>query len=603
MACDSRGFQMTSVKLLCFAIAILIVLPSIAFGGDVPDDLQKLYDQGKLDQAIEQAKQEMEKRKRSVEFPYFIGICYEKKKNLKAAEEYYQKALKIKDSHLPTLYRYGKFLVQDSTRLEEAVTLFEEGLKKAKKDHEKAMFEDGLGLYYLATGDYKEADKKFRTAQFLNPEVCAYSMHLGDANYEKGAFASAITSYNKILEDCDSTDAEVHFRLGRSYLSQKQYGQALDELSNAIRFDSSYVDAYNLAGKIYILWAMSSTSDQEVAVKRYGNSIWMFRKYIELASSEGGEANYYLAKAYQALRIHDSAAVNYEIAIENGYDRPDLYLDLGTVYTKSEKFEEAIEALSRYEQNRLAEDQNYEWTKEEAPLFLERARAYAGLDDSLSRVKGAEDFERAWHLDSTDVTWLNDMGFNYYHLGKFDSTQYTKALEVFERKIAIDTLNPRSWLNASYALMRIKDWDRTAEYLKKVQMLDSTNCAVNKLIASSLSQQKKYDESRHYYQLWGECDTTTYEAEKWIGFTYLIAKPPEGLKAVTHLKKAYDQMKALGGGECDDKDLITWIAQGYTLGKKYKEAMPWINKGLKCDPGNKTLQELKTSVEDALEAY
>ena len=590
---------MKFVKLSVIALVTSVLLVTFTNGADIPSDLQELYDQGKFDQAIEKAKEQMEKRKRAVELPYFIATCYEKKLDHEKAEEYYAKALDRKGNDLWTLYRFGKLIAKDTTRLEEAKEYFERGLQKARKDEEKALFEDGLGLYYLAKGDYKEANKQFRSAQYHDPANCDYQMHLGDANYEKGAYASAITSYNTVLAECDSLNPEVHFRLGKSYVSQKKYNDALVGLSNAIRLDSSYVEAYNFRGKILILAALSS-SDQEAALNMYFDAIWTFRQQIDFGYKIG-EASYYLAKAFRALKYPDSAAVHYEEAVGQGYDKPDLYIELGLSYSKSKQYQKAIETLSIYESNVLADDPGHEWTQDEAELFLERARAYAGLKDSLSLAKAVDDFSMAWQLDSSDVSWLNDIGFNYYYLGKYDSTQYTKALEVFEMKIAIDSTNFRSWLNAGYALMRMKDWGRTAEYLKKVVEFDPENCTVKKMIASSLSQQKKYAESREYYSHWGECDTTTYEAEKWIGFTYLISKPADGKNAVPHLTKAFEQMKALGNDECHDPDLVTWIAQALAIDKKYKSSNAWIKKGLKCSPSSNALLELKKSVDEALE--
>ncbi|MCK4657678.1 MAG: tetratricopeptide repeat protein [candidate division Zixibacteria bacterium] len=590
---------MTFVKLAVIALMMSVLLVTFTNASDIPPEIQELYDQGKFDQAIEKAKEQMEKRKRAVEFPYFIATCYEKKLDFERAEEYYTKALDRKGSDLQTLYRLGKIIGKDSTRLEEAKEYFERGLQKARKDEEKALFEDGLGLYYLAKGDYKEANKQFRTAQYHDPTNCDYPMHLGDANYEKGAYASAITSYSTVLAECDSLNPEVHFRLGKSYVSQKKYNEALVGLGNAIRLDSSYVEAYRLRGKILILAALSS-GDQEAALDMYFDAIWTFRRQIDF-DYKIGEASYYLAKAFRALKYPDSAAVHYKHAVEEDYDKPDLYIELGLSYSKSKQYQKAVETLSIYENNVLADDPGHEWTQDEAELFLERARAYAGLKDSLSLAKAVDDFNMAWQLDSSDVSWLNDIGFNYYYLGKYDSTQYTKALEVFEMKITIDSTNFRSWLNAGYALMRMKDWERTAEYLKKVVEFDPENCTVKKMIASSLSQQKKYAESREYYSYWGECDTTTYEAEKWIGFTYLISKPADGKNAVSHLVKAFEQMKALGNDECHDPDLVTWIAQAYAIDKKYKSSDTWIKKGLRCSPSSNALLELKKSVDEALE--
>ncbi len=594
---------MTVLRLIAVALVICLFSASVSISAEVPPDLAQLYKQGKLDQAIEKAQAEMEKRRRAVEYPYFIATCYEKKLDFAKAEEYYRLALDRKDSDLETLYRYGRLIVQRyPDRLEEARELFEKGLDRAKKDVEKAHFEDGLGLYYLAVKDYTEASKQFQTAKFHDPGNCDYQMHLGDAYYERGVYASAITSYNDVLAECDSLNPEVHFRLGKSYLVQKRYSDALKGLGDAIRLDSSYVEAYNLAGKIFILAALSS-EDQQAALEKYKSSIWMFRKQIEFGY-ELGEAHYYLAKAFRALggeEWNDSAAAHYELALREGSDRPDLYIELGLSYSKSKQYERAVEALSRYEDMVLSEDPGHEWTGEEAELFLERARAYAGMKDSLSLARAVEDFEMAWSLDSSDLSWLSDVGLSYYSLGKYDSTQYARALQIFDSKIAMDSTNNRAWLNAAFTLMRMKDWNRTVEYLKRVIELDPDNCAVKKMIASSLSQEKRYAESREYYEQWGACDTTTYEAEKWIGFMYLISKPPEAASALAHLTKAFDQMKALGFDECHDDQLVTWIAQALAIDKKYEQSQTWIKRGLRCDPGSQALIELKASVDEALE--
>ena len=188
-------------------------------------------------------------------------------------------------------------------------------------------------------------------------------------------------------------------------------------------------------------------------------------------------------------------------------------------------------------------------------------------------------------------------------MGKCDSTAYERGLPILHRKLDRDTLDIRTLKNIAFFYMRMKDWDSTATYLEKVVQLDPEDCSVNKLLASSLSQQKKYPESRKYYSKWAECDSTTYEAEKWIGFTYLISQPPDGKGALPHLTKAYNKMKSMGVAECEDNDVATWIAQAYALDKQYEKSMEWIKIGLKCDPGSKTLSELKASVEEALDAY
>jgi tetratricopeptide (TPR) repeat protein len=395
---------MTAPRLTLLVIMSLLVAMTTVQAADVTSELQELYDTGKLDQAIEKAQQMLERKKRSADLRYFIGTCYEKKLDFDKAEEFYLEALDRSSGHLPTLYRLGKLLVKDSTRLEEAKGYFDEGLKRAKEDHEKAMFEDGLGLYFLAKGEYSQADRKFRTAEYLDPANCDYKMHLGDANYEKGALTLALTSYTDVLNECDSLNPEVHFRIGVANVKQKRYNEALKDFANAIRLDSAYVQAYQYYGKINILAALAS-EDQQGALDLYRSAYWSFRKQIEFGY-DVPEAYYYLAKVYSALGHSDSAATYFQNAVDAGYDRSDLYSDLGKSYSKAGDYSKAIQVLTEYIDGVLAEDPSHEWTADDVELFLAVARAYAGLDSCELRHEAADYFRQAWELDSTDVTVL-----------------------------------------------------------------------------------------------------------------------------------------------------------------------------------------------------
>ncbi|MBD3258155.1 tetratricopeptide repeat protein, partial [candidate division GN15 bacterium] len=325
---------------------------------------------------------------------YNLGLIYYDLEQYTKAKKWLSDALDRKSKHYPTMYYLGKTLIH-LDELDEAEEIMEEGKKKAKK--ERAWFENGLGLVYLARGDFGEADKAFRRALAQNEEMEAkeirdlnntkledeerarlidsvktayarenaeYHINLGDANYYQGVPSLAIVEYEKALE-IDTGSTEVYYHWAEACLEMKDYTCALDKLSVVLRKDSTHAAAWNRAGAIYFKAALS-TRNREQRKQRFVEAIGSYKKYFELTGAEPDSSTvrpyFETAMSYANIYGFEDAVTYFEKVLSIPYEPRDIYFHYGKSLWGVQDFEEAAEMLKKHEQwvaEQKAEDEDF----------------------------------------------------------------------------------------------------------------------------------------------------------------------------------------------------------------------------------------------------
>lgn len=591
-----KGFRMKKMALLI--LTALILLSSSLFSKSIPDNIQEAFDQRHYDEAIQLTEVALKKDKRNADLFYLMGRCYLKKRNLEKAEEAFIEALSKNSKFYEARYDLGR-LQLEMGKLEEARKTFEEGLKKVKKDNEIAIFEDGLGLYYLALKDFSNADIQFRKAQLKDAENLIYVMHQGDASYEQGSYAVALGAYNKVVV-VDSMNPEIHFRISRCKLMQKDFAGALAAIDKTLELDSSYTDAYLMAGNIYTLYAATQKNNVEQTQGLLSNSIALYNKYLDM-TGDSGIANYYRGKAYYALNDFENAANDFESAQRMGLDKEDLMSMIGKSYSKLKQYDKAIEFLNNYEKSLYRGNPDYKLTINDKDWILERASAYAGLADSASRIMAAADFDKALELDSADVLAYYRAGINLYFM-----KDYEKALDYLLTHIEMYPegvpVNPGAYLNIAYSYLALKDLENVLHYLNIAIEENPDYTQVYELKANIFMQMEKYDSAVVYYGKSKEINPDNCEPDRWIGICYLKSNPVKASQSITAFKNYIECKRVKGGSLCEDVETIKFIAIAYQYKNDVNSAFEWVKKGLKCDPNNpelkKMFDELELEVED-----
>ena len=156
--------------------------------------------------------------------------------------------------------------------------------------------------------------------------------------------------------------ADIHYKMGEIHLTNKNYSEALKELTTAIE-------------------------------------------------KNPGEASYYnaIAIAYGARRMHDKAEKNFKKAIELDNDFSDAYLNLGALYIELKRYDESIETTMMvlrndfYKSPELAHN-NIGWA------FLKKGDLRGAL----------ENFKKAADLNTRYVMPFYNMGIVYERLDRLE---------------------------------------------------------------------------------------------------------------------------------------------------------------------------------------
>ncbi len=166
-----------------------------------------------------------------------------------------------------------------------------------------------LAYLYFSEHNYNEAEKILNKAVELDPEFWPAYKLLGDISFQKGLYEEAIRKYQVALA-LNYNNAVLHNDLGLALMQMERYAEALVYLREAARLDPGNLDI-----------------------------------------------RYSLASTYRDRGMLNEAASEYKKIIQARQDYPNLYNDLGDIYTLQKKNEEALEAYQKeidYSRRRLA---------------------------------------------------------------------------------------------------------------------------------------------------------------------------------------------------------------------------------------------------------
>ncbi|HEQ98984.1 MAG TPA: tetratricopeptide repeat protein [candidate division Zixibacteria bacterium] len=582
-----KGFRMQKLAILVIPLLLFFGVEMVV--AEVPSDIQQAYDSKNYDDAIQKIEQALKRDKRNEQLYYILGLSYLGKHDTTSAMEAIDNAVRFDSKFHNARYLLGK-LYLETGKLDKARNAFEDGLDKAKDKKDKALFEDGLGLYYLQSGDTTRADIEVRKAQIDDPDNMTYIMHQGDIAFAQGIYSVALNAYKKALAS-DSLNPEVHFRIAKSYLNQRQFREALSSIERALELDSSYLEGYIIGGDIYTLYGVQQADNPEAQQSLMSNAIFYYTKYLEM-SGDSGRANYYRGKAYFTFNDFEKALADFETALEQGYEKEDIFSLIGRSYSGLKQYNKAIEFLDQYEKSILQADPNYEWTASDVSLFLERAKAKAGIGDSASRLEARQDFEKAIELDSTDAMSYYWAGLNEYYL-----KAYERAVDYLKKHLELYPENLSAYINIAYAYLALQDWNNALLYLNEVIERDSTFVDTYKLKANVFFQKEEYDSAIVYYKKWKEMEPELCEPDRWIGLIYLIKNDADPQSCIRHLKQYQNCLRAKGENVCSDNDVNVWIMKAYQMANDANNAFEWAGKCLKCDPANEECQKAREELE------
>lgn len=196
--------------------------------GDSPAKTDKLTGEEPVDKTAVSTASDETTQITSTEELLKKASLYYNKGMIDEAIEKFKEALRIDPEDIKTHYNLGNAYA-DKGMLDEAISTY----KKALEIHPG--FIDAclsLGMLYLDTGMIDEAISLYKQAVKAHPDDSFLCFHLGEAYAMNEQYKEAITEYNKAIS-INPMDPETQYRLAESYYETEQYEKALEHATQA----------------------------------------------------------------------------------------------------------------------------------------------------------------------------------------------------------------------------------------------------------------------------------------------------------------------------------------------------------------------------------
>ena len=177
---------------------------------------------------------------------YYLAIVNIKMKNGNEALSSIAKALKI-DTTAPYLYTLGEAaeLIGDTNS---AITAYNNAIK-IKSDYELPKI--NLGKIYDEQGDYDKALDQLLSAYKNNSKSYEVNYNLGNVYLHKQLYKESINHYKKAIAS-QPNETTPRYHLALAYIETEQRAVAKTTLSDLLKIDSKYWEAYHRLGEVLI---------------------------------------------------------------------------------------------------------------------------------------------------------------------------------------------------------------------------------------------------------------------------------------------------------------------------------------------------------------
>lgn len=205
---------------------------------------------------------------------------------------------------------------------------------------------------------------------------------------------------------------------------------------------------------------------------KWKNRILEFKlKYARSKEEHLALGELYLQEQNNILAIEE-----FQKAIRLGLDTSRVHYLLGRAYHQEQKWEQAINEYKKAIQIRpQAEIYFYCGNAHYANHLYERA---------------AQNFQQALILDPKDINSLNNLGYAYVNLNKFDD-----AFKVFSEVLALDSNYVEALIGQGIVFYKNKKYEQAIGEYKKVLEIDPTNKKVNYYLGQSYYADGEYNEA------------------------------------------------------------------------------------------------------------
>jgi len=250
------------------------------------------YDQGKLNEAIEQLERCIRADASRAIYHADLALAYQSVSRLREAADSYCKALELKPDFAEAYNNLGN-VFRELGEEEKALRCFDLALQL---EPELAEAHSNLAEMRLDRGQFNEALASILEALRLRPDAAEIRVMLGDWYASQNRNSEAIGPYRHALSIKPSL-AAAHYKLGTALRSEKQFVEAAECFRETLRLLPESLDALN--GLALTLTALKRTGE---AKECYASAIELdsanVEAHLKLAAIFQNESNYAQAETH-----------------------------------------------------------------------------------------------------------------------------------------------------------------------------------------------------------------------------------------------------------------------------------------------------------------
>lgn len=566
------------------AIIALIIASSFLLNAQTKEELKKLYDENRIEEAIQIAGKVAQNNPQDLRAQLLAGDVFYANENWEKALKYYQFAEEIEDDEPEVLVKLGRALHRTGNK-EDAFEAFEDA---RDEDDEYMPVYLEFAEAYIRDGDIGEAQKWVDRGKDVDDKDARLYLTSGNMYYQQRVYELAKNDYLQALS-LDSTNTEARFRLANSYrwlanreldeeLSNELFKKALIEWKRVINEDPNNLKALLESGKI-LFWA---GRDKDAAP--------ILNRYVNL-KPDNKQARWYLAQSLNKLGRCDSAAKHLKWSAENiDSVRIKAKMLLAECYMSNKDYEDAV--------------MTFQEVRKDTTFGLKEWKMLGAAAISIGDTSQAVE---AW---DTSIEMKPDANCGVMlALGKlfFVKKEYEKAEKYFKKKLATEGCSDKTNVDAlrfsalgyvNRANQEGVEEAQKQEWLKKAQGLIEKaladygdNAYLNLTLGDIFSGEGMNDKALAKYQ--EVIDNSDPENDKSI-LKAAYAK----VAGIHYEKKSWGKLAkhSIGWSEFDPTSTTAPLYAAISYQNLYigseedqflQNACKWYKKLAELDPGNK----------------
>ena len=240
-------------------------------------------------------------------------------------------------------YYHQAMAYKNQGKIDQAIAALKQALAE-RNDYAAA--HRSIGILYRQRKEYGKAVMHLERATALQPKSAEVHYSLGLAYYQNGDRKKAILSMERAAS-LKPNDAQMRAQLG-TLLIRSDPERAIVHLKEAVRLKPKDADALHQLGMAYR--QASSRSEAARDERKRREYLQQAQRYLEqsLELKESPELNFDLGVLYRRLDKPTKSIEHYERAVQMNPKLAAAWWDLGHMYAKSKRDEEAIEAYEHY---------------------------------------------------------------------------------------------------------------------------------------------------------------------------------------------------------------------------------------------------------------